>query len=70
MFIDIHVHKRKVPGFPRGGKQSFSTPDQLIGRYDQIGIEKGVLLPGCNPECNGKKGQTLFEVYMLLYANC
>jgi hypothetical protein len=51
MFIDIHVHTRRVPGFPRGGKQAFSTPEQLIERYDKLQIEKGVLLPGVNPEC-------------------
>lgn len=51
-FIDIHVHARKKPGQLRGGKQSYITPQQLIKRYDEIGIEKGVLLPGVNPECS------------------
>ena len=51
MFIDIHVHTRKVPGFPRWGKQAFATPEQLIEIYDKLKIEKGVLLPGVNPEC-------------------
>lgn len=51
MFIDIHAHTRKVPGFPRAGKQPYSTPEQLIERYDKLGIEKGVLLPGGSPEC-------------------
>lgn len=52
MFIDIHVHTRRIPGFPRGGKQAYSTPEQLIERYDKLQIEKGVLLPGVNPECS------------------
>ena len=51
MFIDIHVHTRSIPGFPRGGKQAYATPEQLIERYDKLQIEKGVLLPGVNPEC-------------------
>lgn len=51
MFIDIHVHARKIPGYPSGGKQTYATPEQLIERYDRLQIEKGVLLPGVNPEC-------------------
>lgn len=51
MFIDIHCHFRKIPGFPRDGNPSYSTPEQLIERYDQLGIEKAVILPGVNPEC-------------------
>ena len=52
MFIDIHVHVRKVPGFPRGGKPAYATPEQLIARYDNLQIEKGILLPDVNPECS------------------
>ena len=51
MFIDIHVHVRKIPGLPRDGKQAYATPEQLLKRYDQIGVEKAVLLPEANPEC-------------------
>jgi predicted TIM-barrel fold metal-dependent hydrolase len=51
MFIDIHVHTRRIPGFKRWGEPAFSTPEQLIARYDTLQIEKGVLLPGVNPEC-------------------
>lgn len=51
MFIDIHVHVRRIPGPPRRGKQAFSTPEQLLERYDKIDVEKAVLLPGVNPEC-------------------
>jgi len=52
MFIDIHVHFRKTPGFQRNGKQAFATPEQLIERYDKLDIERAVILPGCNPECS------------------
>lgn len=51
MFIDIHVHTRRIPGPPRRGKQAYATPEQLIERYDKLGIETAVLLPGVNPEC-------------------
>lgn len=52
MFIDIHVHTRKVAGFPRWGKQAYAKPEQLLEKYDRLGIEKGVLLPGVSPECS------------------
>jgi len=45
MFIDIHVHAYFHPG-PR----NFSTPEQLIERYDRIGVERAVLLPLVSPE--------------------
>lgn len=47
MFIDIHAHVYRahppvwVP---------FCTPEQLIRRYDEEGIEKGILLPIVSPE--------------------
>jgi len=47
MFIDIHAHAyRKHPPFV----VQFCTADQVIERYDQAGIEKGVLLPIVSPE--------------------
>lgn len=51
MFIDIHVHTRKILGFTRGGTPTYTMPGELIERYDKLGIEKGILLPGVNPEC-------------------
>ena len=52
MFIDIHVHTRTIPGPPLGGKQAFATPEQLLARYEPIGVEAAVLLPGVSPECS------------------
>ena len=52
MFIDIHVHLRSIPGFPRWGKPAYATPEHLIKRYDEVGIEKGVVLVGVSPECS------------------
>jgi len=51
LFIDIHVHTRRTPGLPRWGEQTYATPQQLIERYDGLGIECGVILPGTGPEC-------------------
>lgn len=46
MFIDIHCHAyRKPPPV-----YSFSSPEQVLERYDALGIEKGALLPIVSPE--------------------
>lgn len=47
MFIDIHAHAYRVrpPGACR-----FCTPDQVLRRYDEAGIERGALLPIVSPE--------------------
>jgi predicted TIM-barrel fold metal-dependent hydrolase len=56
--IDIHVHSRKemkgalVAGVQRlNGGGTYATPNELRKMYDQIGVEKGVLLPSNTPEC-------------------
>jgi uncharacterized protein len=47
MFIDIHAHAyRNHPPI----LVQFCTPDQLIERYDALGIERGALLPIVSPE--------------------
>ena len=51
MFIDIHVHTRAVSGFGRNGRPAYATPERLLERYDEIGVERAVVLPGVNPEC-------------------
>ena len=51
MFIDIHVHTRRIPGPVRENGQTYAGPEHLIERYDKIGVEKAVLLPGVNLEC-------------------
>ena len=47
MFIDIHAHayRRPTPFVTR-----FYNPEELLERYDELGIEKGVILPVVNPE--------------------
>jgi uncharacterized protein len=54
MFIDIHAHTSKYPTFPYCDSEMsvYSTPEQLISRYDKLNIDKGVLLPVVNPECS------------------
>jgi len=49
MFIDIHVHAFRSPA-PRLDDRRFSTPEQLLARYDALGIERGVVLPLVSPE--------------------
>lgn len=62
MFIDIHVHTRAIPGPPRtNGKEAYATPQQLLERYEPIGVEAAVLLPGVSPECS-KCPQSPMEV--------
>ncbi len=54
MFIDVHVHTRRIPGpsrNPQNGK-TYATPEELIKRYDAIDVERAVLLPGVSPECS------------------
>jgi len=50
MFIDIHVHAYRKECPPAAGRIPFATPEQVLKRYDEIGIEKGVLLPLIGPE--------------------
>jgi predicted TIM-barrel fold metal-dependent hydrolase len=50
MFIDIHVHATRYPAVPRRGKPTFSAPEGLIERYDELGVERAVVLPLVSPE--------------------
>ena len=53
MFIDIHVHTAYFRGIPRvmGDQMTYASPEELLKGYDEIGVEKAVLLPEINPEC-------------------
>ena len=48
MFIDIHAHAYRVE--PPPWPVRFCTPEELLRRYDHLGIENGVLLPIVSPE--------------------
>ena len=50
MFIDIHGHAYRRPYPGPTGKPAFSTPQQLLKRYEELGIEQAVLLPLVSPE--------------------
>ncbi|HOX37047.1 MAG TPA: amidohydrolase family protein [Candidatus Brocadiia bacterium] len=49
--IDIHVHTCPRPTTTRPNGQTYATPEQLIERYDAIGVAMAVILPQANPEC-------------------
>ena len=48
--IDIHVHTTRKLGPKRLDGTNYALPDQLCWMYDQVGIERGVLLPEISPE--------------------
>jgi predicted TIM-barrel fold metal-dependent hydrolase len=50
MFIDIHAHMRTRSGALTDGKPAFASPEQLLARYDALGVEAAVLLPLVSPE--------------------
>lgn len=52
MFIDIHMHAMRNPMTTCrwSGTPEFTTPEQLIARFDAAGVEKAVLLPLVSPE--------------------
>ncbi len=50
MFIDVHGHAYRDPYPGPDGKPVFCRPEQLLARYDELGVEKGALLPIVNPE--------------------
>ena len=50
MYIDIHAHAYRKGCPPADGFTTFATPDEVLERYKEIGIEKGVLLPLIGPE--------------------
>lgn len=55
MFIDVHIHTEMWPGCPNFASSTpmrHATPDEIIEEYDMLEIERGVILPNVNPECN------------------
>lgn len=50
MFIDIHAHAYLWPSPPQDGYTQFCNPEEVLARYDELGIEKGILLPLIGPE--------------------
>ncbi|MFH1903255.1 MAG: amidohydrolase family protein [Candidatus Omnitrophota bacterium] len=50
MFIDVHGHAYRRPYPGPDNKPVFSTPQQLLKRYEELGIEQAFLLPLVSPE--------------------
>ena len=52
MFVDIHMHAMRYPMTTCrwSGAPEFTTPEQLIARFDATGVERAVLLPLVSPE--------------------
>lgn len=50
MFIDIHTHAYLWPCPPQDGIVQFCNPEEVIARFDELNIKKGVLLPLIGPE--------------------
>ena len=52
MFIDIHVHTRLFPTIPRPeSHDTYATTEELFRGYDEVGIERAVMLPRAHVEC-------------------
>ena len=50
MFFDIHAHAYRAECPPASGRTTFATAEQVVARYDELGIECGALLPLIGPE--------------------
>jgi uncharacterized protein len=50
MFIDIHCHAYRKTQPTVTLEVSFATAEQIIARYDELDIDKGVLMPVVSPE--------------------
>lgn len=52
MFIDIHAHTTIYPRSmrPVAPGKGIGTPDELIGVYDAVGIDRGCILAATQPE--------------------
>lgn len=62
--IDIHVHTVSQPGLLRPRGDTFATPEELFSMYEQLGVEKAVLLPILSPE-GQFDGNTNREIWSL-----
>jgi len=49
-FLDIHAHAYLWPCPPQDGRAQFCTPEDLLSRYDAMGVGCAVLLPLIGPE--------------------
>ena len=68
--IDIHVHAMNYELFevPRFDGGRYATPKQLLKMYEELGVDKAVLLPEIFPECgwvmqSNEEGMKIVEQY-------
>lgn len=50
MFLDIHLHAVRFND-PRQALNTFASPEELLSRYEELQIDRGVLLPIVHHEC-------------------
>ena len=63
MFIDVHAHAYLFDYPPQDGRTQFCTVEEVLRRYDQLGIEKGILLPLIGPEVYiAQSNQEILEI--------
>ena len=63
MFIDIHAHAYLFDSPPQDGRTIFCKAEEVLRRYDELGIEKGVLLPLIGPETYlAQSNQEILEI--------
>lgn len=63
MFIDIHAHAYLFDYPPQDGRTQFCTAEEVLRRYDEMGIEKGILLPLIGPETYApQSNQEILEI--------
>ena len=51
MFIDIHVHVTRTRSVMARHGDTYCTAEGLVGRLDEAGIDKAVVMCGISPEC-------------------
>jgi predicted TIM-barrel fold metal-dependent hydrolase len=54
MLIDCHTHALRSPSVTRAAGSTCPTGEQLVGRLDDLGIDKAVVLPMVSPECRNR----------------
>jgi predicted TIM-barrel fold metal-dependent hydrolase len=54
MLIDCHVHVALRTTIPRRGGTNYPTPDELVAKLDQEGIDKAVVMCGIGCECRSQ----------------
>ncbi len=54
MLIDCHTHVCRTHSVPREAGTDYPDGAQLVGRLDDLGIDRAVVLSGVSPECRNR----------------